>query len=78
MELGSPPFYAEANRVAKDDDQKYLKEFGPYLKALTEVIQWGEMNKQKCDRIMTGKMIGEVEDNMTGVFLLWKSTIVEI
>lgn len=34
MELGNPPLYSEANRVARDMDLRYLKELGPFMRAL--------------------------------------------
>ena len=34
MEIGSPQLYAEVNRVARDQDQTFLKELGPFLHAL--------------------------------------------
>ena len=45
MELGIPQLYAEANRVARDVDKTYLKELGPFLKALGEITFWSEDNK---------------------------------
>ena len=31
MELGDPPLYAEANRVARELDPHYLSKLGPFL-----------------------------------------------
>ena len=55
MELGSPPLYAEANRVARDMDLRYLKELGPFLKALDEIAIHGERHKAKGDRPTPGE-----------------------
>ena len=37
MEIGNPKLYAEANRVARDQDKTFLKELGPFLHALGRV-----------------------------------------
>ena len=34
MEIGSPQLYEEANRIARDQDKTFLKEMGPFLRAL--------------------------------------------
>ena len=34
MELGTPPLYYEANKVAREMDEDFLKELGPFLRAL--------------------------------------------
>ena len=47
LELGSPPLYAEANRVARDMDLTYLKELGPYVRALGIITFWSEENKKE-------------------------------
>ena len=35
MELGSPPLYAEVNRVARQMDLAYLINLGPFMFSLT-------------------------------------------
>ena len=37
MELGTPPLYAEVNRVVREMDMKLLQDFGPFLKVLSDV-----------------------------------------
>ena len=54
MEIGSPQLYAEVNRVARDQDQTFLKELGPFLRALGRVTAMAEYFKSKGDRVATG------------------------
>ena len=70
MELGSPQLYAEANRVARDMDLDYLKELGPFLKALSEVTFYSEYNK--TDKVTPGNKLGGSSWNMSGSFLLFR------
>jgi len=72
MELGSPPLYSEANRVARDMDTTFLSTLGPFLKALFVITYSAERNKQYHDKIVTGEMLGGVNNNMSGAFLLWR------
>ena len=57
MELGNPQLYAEVNRIARDMDLNYLKELGPYMRALAIVSLRVENFKKEGDIIETGKMI---------------------
>ena len=70
MELGTPQLYADANRVARDMDLTYLKELGPFLKALAEITSASEENK--TDKVTPGEELGGVRDNMAGSFLLFR------
>lgn len=72
MELGTPPLYAEANRVARDMDLNFLKELGPFMKALSEITQNCEKNKQENEKETTGEKIGGVNYNINGSFLIWR------
>lgn len=54
MELGTPPLYAEANRVSRDMDLGYVKELGPYLKCLYQITLNSEKYKRREDKITTG------------------------
>lgn len=45
MELGSPPLYAEANRVSRDMDYTHFKELGPYLKVVSKITELAEGRK---------------------------------
>ena len=73
MELGTPPLYAEANRVSREVDKRYLKELGPYIKALSEISFVSERNKVDSDKLQTGLEIkNSVSDNIGGSFLLWR------
>ena len=45
MEIGSPPLYAEANRVARDNDLNFVKELGPFLQALGKITSQLEVKK---------------------------------
>ena len=47
MELGSPPIYAEINRVTRSGDMKYLKTLGPFIKCLSQIAMVGDDNKLK-------------------------------
>ena len=42
MELGSPPLYAELNRVARDMDLTQLTNLGPIAKALFIITLYAE------------------------------------
>lgn len=57
LELGIPPLYAEANRVARDMDFTQLKELGPFLRALHEVTYGAEYYRKDEDKMATGQMI---------------------
>ena len=72
MEFGSPPLYAEANRVARDMDLTFLKELGPYLRALFVITRYAEAGKQSQDKVTTGAMKGGEYRNLAGVFMLWR------
>lgn len=76
LELGTPPLYSEANRVARDMDLSLLKELGPFLRALHEVTYGAEYNRDPEDKIKTGEMIekneGGIKYNIAGSFLLWR------
>ena len=54
MEIGNPKLYAEANRVARDQDKTFLKELGPFLHALGRVTIVAESNKSQGDKVATG------------------------
>lgn len=73
MELGSPQLYVDANRVARDMDLSYLKELGPYIKALGVITLWSEQNKIRGDKIKPGNIISSsLFYNMSGSFLLFR------
>ena len=55
MELGSPPLYAELNRVARDMDLTHLTNLGPILKAISLITGFAEENRDPEDKILTGK-----------------------
>ena len=59
MEIGNPQLYAEANRVARNLDKTFLKELGPFLKALGMVTLCAEYNKSEGDKVTPGKNLGE-------------------
>lgn len=72
MEIGTPQLYAEVNRVARDMDLTYLKELGPYLKALFEVTYFAEMRRKDGDKVPHGTDLSDVSWNMAGSFLLFR------
>ena len=72
MELGTPPLYAEANRVARDMDLTHLKELGPFLKTLSEITRFAETYRQDDDKITPGEEIGSAKANLSGCFLLFR------
>lgn len=72
MELGSPPLYAEVNRVARDMDLSNLKELGPYLKTLSEITRFAESYREEGDKITPGEEIGSAKANLSGCFLLFR------
>ena len=54
MEFGRPPLYAEANRVAREQDFDYINLLGPYLQVLSWTTATAERKKQPNDKIKTG------------------------
>ena len=72
MELGSPPLYAELNRVARDMDLTQLTNLGPILRALFFITFFAEKHRSDSDKIMPGTQIGGVFGNMAGCFLLFR------
>lgn len=72
MEIGTPQLYAEVNRVARDMDLTYLKEFGPFLRALTFITASSESRKNETDKVTPGNKLGGVDINMAGSFLLFR------
>ena len=57
MELGSPPLYYEINRVCRTMDKTHLQTLGPYILSLGLVTGVSESNRDKDDKIPTGKML---------------------
>lgn len=73
MELGSPPLYAEVNRVCRDMDTSLLKELGPFVKALGEICSWGESAKGADDKVnKNSRDAAGVGFNMSASFLVWR------
>lgn len=76
MELGAPQLYADANRASRDMDLTYLKELGPFNRALVEVSYASEQYKVADDKITPGILYeqdyGGVEYNIGGAFLLFR------
>ena len=50
----------------------YLKELGPFLKALAIVSRSAEKYKSKGDKVTPGKELGGVEWNLPGSFMLFR------
>lgn len=46
MELGSPPLYAEVNRVCREKDMFYLPMLGPYIRAMYEITSHAQSNRK--------------------------------
>ena len=46
LEFGSPPLYAEANRVAREMDLTHLRDLGPYLRAIGAITGGAERNRE--------------------------------
>lgn len=72
MEFGSPPLYAELNRVCRDMDLRYLSELGPYAMALFKVCEGAENRKNEEEKIATGMSFSKISYNLSGCFLLWR------
>ena len=54
-------------------DLTYLKELGPFLKALSSITIWSEKSKKGDDKITPGKVINpNLSDNLGGSFILWR------
>ena len=48
------------------------KHLGPYICVLYRVLNSGEIGKAADDKIVTGQMLGGVENNWAGSFLAWR------
>ena len=72
MEIGSPQLYVEVNRVSRELDKTFLKELGPFLKALARITISAEINRSKDDKVTPGKDLGAVFFNMAGSFMLFR------
>lgn len=72
MEFGSPPLFADLNRVARDHDTSQLENLGPFAKCLSLITGGAERRRNPEDRIRTGSEIGGVKWNFAGCFFLWR------
>jgi hypothetical protein len=72
MELGTPPLYAEANRIAREMDMSLLDELGPFIMGLYFVTMWANKSRHESDKIATGEMLGGEVNNVQGSYLLWR------
>lgn len=77
MEFGSPPLYAEVNRVCRDMDMTYHKMLGPYIRVLYSITTIVETNREDSDKIKAGQDIQNIKDNkrdqhIGGVFLIFR------
>ena len=55
MEFGSPPLYAELNRVSRDMDFSQLENLGPFARALSIIPLDAENCRDEDDKIKTGE-----------------------
>ena len=55
MELGSPPLYAELNRVARDMDNTQLEYLVPFQRAVYVITLRAEEERTAEDKIKTGQ-----------------------
>lgn len=46
MEFGSPPLYAEVNRICRTLDKNFLHTLGAYIRALSVLTREAEYNKK--------------------------------
>lgn len=76
LEFGSPPLYAELNRVVRTMDLTQIENLGPLARALNVITGCAENKKSVDDKILTGEQIFNkkkgVFKNMAGVFFLWR------
>ena len=72
MDLGVPPLYAEANRIAIDMNFDYLDSLGPFLQTLSFIPILSEKSRQPSEMIQMGSTLSKTELNMYGSFILWK------
>lgn len=76
MEFGSPPLYAEMNRVIREMDMSQLKNLGPILNSMNEITSMAEKGRHADDKIPSGKQIKEVKGgviwSMSGSLLLFQ------
>lgn len=76
MEFGDPPFYAELNKAARNFDTTQVENLGPFQRALISITSQAEKAREQSDRIKNGLHIfkneGGVENNIAGIFLLWR------
>ena len=76
MEFGSPPLYAEINRVARDMDLTQIYTLGALLRALSIITAAAERSRTETDKIKTGEQIwkeigGEI-GNFAGSFVMFR------
>lgn len=55
MEFGTPPIYAEMNRVARDMDMSEIYNLGPIMRALSLITLQAEKNRNEKDKVLTGE-----------------------
>ncbi len=82
LEFGTPPLYAELNRISRDQDYTQLETLGPFARALSKITLSAESYRKNDDRIMTGGQIQKmtsdaVGGNIAGIFLLWRGPIMK-
>lgn len=79
MEFGSPPLYAEVNRVCRDMDMEYFHLLGPYIRVLYSITTIVETNREEGDRIQTGQEFKDLNDkkdqNLAGVFMVFRGAV---
>lgn len=71
-EFGAPPLYSELNRVCRTMDLEHLRTLGPFAQCLHEIADNAEFYRKEGDKMPTGEDIGGTEQNMAGLFMLWR------
>ena len=73
MEFGTPPLYAELNRVARLMILSQILNLGPYAKALSTITLFAEDRRKSGDKMTPGYDIeGGDLYNIEGIFMMYR------
>lgn len=81
MELGSPPLYAEINRVTRTMDTSQLRALGPFAQAFSQIINSVSHYFEEDDQGTTGFSLyhrqGGVEENIGGIYMVYNGKAID-
>lgn len=73
LEFGTPPLYAELNRVTREMDTSQLKTLGPIALVLWIITSYAEESRAPGDKIESGRDIySRVSYNLAGLALFFR------